>query len=121
MPRAKPILAGLLLLLPGAGVWAQSGHYGHGQAQRHDWSQDLKQPGTNYACCHGTADGIIGDCRPTRAYIMEDGNWRALLDGRWVLVPPRLVLKELSPDGRSHICANRDGTIYCFLGGSPKS
>jgi hypothetical protein len=27
------------------------------------------------------------------------------------------VLKELAPDGRSHICANKTGTIFCFLGG----
>ena len=46
--------------------------------------------------------------------------WYALLDGRWVPVPPRVVLKQLAPDGRSHICASRSGMIYCFLGGSPK-
>ena len=30
-------------------------------------------------------------------------------------------LKQLAPDGNSHICASRSGLIYCFLGGSPKS
>ena len=47
--------------------------------------------------------------------------WYALLNGRWVPVPPRVVLKQLAPDGRSHICASKNGMIYCFLGGSPKS
>jgi len=70
---------------------------------------------------HGTSGGIDGDCRPTRAYLTDDGQWRALIDGKWVLVPPRAVLKQLAPDGRSHICASRTGVIYCFLGGSPKS
>src|SRR6266851_3216834 len=62
-----------------------------------------------------------GDCRPTRAYISDDGMWYALLDGRWVPVPPKVVLKQLAPDGSSHICASKSGMIYCFLGGSPKS
>ena len=98
-----------------------TGQHGQGHAENHDWYQELKQPGTGYSCCNGTMDGIEGDCRPTRAYITEDGQWRALIDGQWVLIPPRVVLKELAPDGRSHICASRSGMIYCFLGGSPKS
>ncbi len=98
-----------------------SGHYGRGHAENHDWYKDLKQPGTGYSCCNGTTDGREGDCRPTRAYLTEDGTWKALVDGRWVPVPPRVVLKQLAPDGNSHICASRAGLIYCFLGGSPKS
>ncbi len=98
-----------------------TGQHGQGHAENHDWYQELKQPGTGYSCCNGTMNGIEGDCRPTRAYITEDGQWRALIDGQWVLIPPRVVLKELAPDGRSHICASRSGMIYCFLGGSPKS
>jgi len=97
------------------------GMHGQGHAQNHDWYQQLKQPGTGYSCCNGTINGIEGDCRPTRAYIGDDGIWRALIDGRWVSVPPRVVLRDLAPDGRSHICASRSGLIYCFLGGSPKS
>lgn len=100
---------------------AQDGTYGQGHAENHDWYQELKQPGTGYSCCNGTTGGIEGDCRPTRAYLTDEGQWRALVDGRWVLVPPRAVLKQLAPDGRSHICASRTGVIYCFLGGSPKS
>ena len=98
-----------------------TGQHGQGHAENHDWYQELKQPGTGYSCCNGTMNGIEGDCRPTRAYITEDGQWRALIDGQWVLIPPRVVLKELAPDGRSHICASRSGMIYCFLGGSPRS
>ena len=100
---------------------AQDGHHGQGHAENHDWYQELKQPGTGYSCCNGTINGIEGVCRPTRAYLTEEGQWRALIDGQWVLIPPRAVLKQLAPDGRSHICASRSGMIYCFLGGSPKS
>jgi len=97
------------------------GHHGQGHAENHDWYKELKQPGTGYSCCNGTVNGIEGDCRPTRAYLQDDGTWRALIDGSWVVVPPRVVLKQLAPDGNSHICASRSGLIYCFLGGSPKS
>jgi len=97
-----------------------SGHYGQGHAENHDWYEKLKQPGSNASCCNGTKDGVEGDCRPNRAYQKDDGNWYALLNGRWVPVPPRVVLKQLAPDGNSHICASKGGMIYCFLGGSPK-
>src|SRR5262245_24883267 len=94
---------------------------GHEHAENHDWYRDLKQPATGHSCCNGTTNSVNGDCRPTRAYVDDDGMWYALLDGRWVSVPPRVVLKQLAPDGRSHICASKSGLIYCFLGGSPKS
>jgi hypothetical protein len=115
----------LLALVFGAGrisCYAQQvGDHGVGHAENHDWYRDLHQPGTGYSCCNGTANGIEGDCRPTRAYLQDDGTWRALVDGHWVNVPPRVVLQRLTPDGNSHICASRSGMIYCFIGGSPKS
>jgi len=121
-------LIGVVGVAAGFGAYAQQnmrheyqGNYGDGHAENHDWYRDLKQPDTGYSCCNGTANGVEGDCRPTRAYLTEEGTWRALVDGQWVPVPPRVVLKQLAPDGRSHICASRSGLIYCFLGGSPKS
>jgi hypothetical protein len=132
MPRVSRhvivVLIGLVGVAAGFGAYAQQtmrheyqGNYGDGHAENHDWYKDLKQPDTGYSCCNGTANGVEGDCRPTRAYLTEDGTWRAMIDGQWVPVPPRVVLKQLAPDGRSHICASRSGLIYCFLGGSPKS
>lgn len=97
------------------------GQHGHGHAENHDWYKELKQPGTGYSCCNGSVNGAEGDCRPTRAYLQDDGTWKAMIDGRWMLVPPRVVLKSLAPDGNSHICAGKTGMIYCFIGGSPKS
>ena len=105
----------------GLRVAAQTGQHGDGHAEGHDWYKELKQPGTGFSCCNGTTNGIEGDCRPTRAYLNDDGTWRALIDGQWVYVPPRVVLKQMAPDGRSHVCASRSGLIYCFLAGSPKS
>jgi len=130
------LLAGVIATVAAVGVRAQdsspelragpsddrmpSGHYGQGHAENHDWYKDLKQPQTGYSCCNGRSNSADGDCRPTRAYLSDDGMWYALLDGRWVPVPPRVVLKQLAPDGSSHICASKSGMIYCFLGGSPK-
>jgi hypothetical protein len=100
----------------------QPGSHGHGHAENHDWYQKLKQPGTGYSCCNAqTAADPNGDCRPTRAYLHDDGTWRAMIDGRWIPVPPRAVLEQLAPDGNSHICASKAGMIFCFIGGSPKA
>lgn len=95
------------------------GQWGHGHAENHDWYKTLKQPGTGYSCCSG--DVAHGDCRPTRAYKMSDGTWRALVDGHWETVPPGVVLKTMAPDGNSHVCAGKSGMIFCFIGGVPKS
>jgi len=122
--RSQSVVAAITLLLSftvGPRALAQDGDHGVGHAENHDWYRELKQPGTGMSCCNGTVGGIEGDCRPTRAYIDDNGTWRALMDGKWVIIPPRVVLQSLAPDGGSHICANRSGTIYCFMGGSPKS
>ena len=124
MPRYVHLVAlvsALACMTIGTRVSAQDGHHGRGHAENHDWYKELKQPGTGYSCCNGTSNGVEGDCRPTRAFQEDDGTWRALINGRWVTVPPRVVLKQLAPDGNSHICASKSGLIYCFLGGSPKS
>ena len=122
--RTRPVVVFVIVLLAaavGLRAFGQDGRHGQGHAENHDWYKELKQPGTGYSCCNGTTNGIEGDCRPTRAYQGDDGKWRALINGRWVDVPPRVVLQSLAPDGNSHICASRSGLIYCFLGGSPKS
>ena len=105
----------------GARAIAQDGQHGQGHSENHDWYEKLKQPGSNASCCNGSRNGVEGDCRPTRAYQKDDGMWYALLNGRWIQVPPRVVLKTLAPDGNSHICAAPSGVIFCFMGGSPKS
>jgi len=122
--RTRSVVLSIALLASlafGLRALAQTANHGEGHAENHDWYKELKQPGTNMSCCNGTLNGIEGDCRPTRAYVDDNGTWRALMDGRWIVVPPRVVLQSLAPDGGSHICANRTGTIYCFMGGSPKS
>jgi hypothetical protein len=105
------LFVSLVLAAPAA---AQDGRHGHGHAEQHDWYRTLVHPFTGRPCCDDR------DCRPTRAYVDDEGVWRALLDERWVIVPSEVVLKNGSPDGRSHICADERGIIFCFIGGVPK-
>lgn len=125
--RAWVIAAAVCLALAVWGVAdmvrAQSGAHGQGHAEGHDWYQHLKQPGTGFSCCNGdTVDSLgnrrEGDCRPTRAFLGEDGRWRALVDGHWREVPSRVVLEgRFNRDPlRAHVCASKTGMIYCFLG-----
>ena len=108
-------LALVLALPPASSALAQDGHHGMGHAEHHDWYKTLMSPQSGASCCDNR------DCRPTRAYLDDEGTWRALLDGRWIAVPREKVLRTKAPDGNSHICANEFGMIYCFVGGVPKS
>jgi len=111
MRAAAALFLSILLAEPAT---AQDGRHGHGHAEQHDWYRTLIHPFTGRPCCDER------DCRPTRAYVDDEGLWRAMLDGRWVVVPNDVVLRNASPDGRSHICANGRGVIFCFVGGVPK-
>ena len=116
-PLAPQVAAWLIvaLLAQTAAARAQEGWQGMGHAQHHEWYKELMQPATGLSCCNGR------DCRPTRAYVDSHGWWRAMINGRWKRVPPETVLKTVAPDGNSHICADEEGHIHCFVGGVPKS
>lgn len=119
MDRHLAILVLGIMLIMGLAIAAraQSGSHGDGHAERHDWYRDLKQPGTGWSCCNGTTAGREGDCRPTRAEL-RDGQWWALIDGQWRPVPWTVVLDpSLNREPiYAHICANKSGRIYCFIG-----
>lgn len=104
------------LLLPQI-ARAQHGHRGEGHAEHHDWLKDLKQPNTGHSCCNARTDtNPEGDCRQTRAYLHDDGRWRAIISGKWEIIPPSRVLDpKLSKDPtRAYIC-EKHGLIFCFL------
>ena len=113
-------VTGFALVL-GSAAWGQDrpGDFGFHHHENHDWYRDLHQPITGYSCCNGqTADDPNGDCRPTRAYLQPNGRWKAIVDGRWVEIPPTVVLRsELNKDPlHAHVCAGKSGMIYCFIG-----
>ncbi len=121
MPRHLPVSAILVLAASFAGLsaMAQDGHHGQGHVENHDWYQKLKRPGSNASCCSGTINGVEGDCRPTRAYQKDDGTWFALLDGRWVMVPPKVVLHELAPTGAATSARTRRAASSASWEGRP--
>ena len=86
-----------------------------GSALAHEPYTDWRQPDQpTLSCCNGD------DCRPTRAFMGDDGRWRAWNGRKWLPVPPRKVLPtDLARDGRSHLC-EKDEHIYCFSPTQPK-
>lgn len=102
-------------------VKAQQGFHGEGHDKMHHWYQNLKRPdGSGISCCSEK------DCRPTDARVREDGSIEAMLNGRWVIVPPNKILRNVySPDLGSHICAPDPKAtwypkdhIFCFVFGA---
>lgn len=103
-------------------AFGQSGRYGDGHAQGHDMYRTWSPPNNpKTSCCNAhTPENPAGDCRPTRAYMHDDGLWRAWNGYLWLTVPPDKVLPtDFAGDGRSHLCEK--GThIYCFAPTTPK-
>ena len=97
-----------------------SGRQGDGHAQNHDWYTDLRQPDTGSRCCNGTVDGKQGDCRPTQAFIGEDGLYRAWDGRQWLVVPKNKMLSMPTPDRGPHLCETY-GLVFCFITGEPSS
>jgi hypothetical protein len=102
----------LLLLIGCAEALAQSGQHGDGHAQMHDLYKGWHPPGNPFTSCCNDAD-----CRPTRAFVDEEGRWRAWNGSGWLIVPQERVLPaDYAGDGRSHLC-EKEGFVYCFTPG----
>ncbi len=89
--------------------------FGEG-ANSHDIYGDWHPPNNpKTSCCSNS------DCRPTRAYVDQEGRWRAWNGTLWLIVPgDRVLPTDLAGDGRSHLCEKAE-FIYCFSPGEPKS
>jgi hypothetical protein len=88
-------------------------------AMAHDMYQRWQRPDVGGSCCSG--DAVTGDCRRVRAYMHDDGQWRAQIGrGEWLIVPGIKVLPFNAPDGNGHLC-EKGGRIYCFAPPLPKS
>lgn len=84
-------------------------------ARAHDPYSGWKQPDSpSVSCCDDT------DCRPTRAYMGDDGLWRAWDGVAWLTIPASKVLPtDFAKDGRNHLC-EKMGAVYCFTPGQPR-
>lgn len=93
----------------------QDGGHGVGHAQGHDIYKHWSPPNNpKTSCCNDS------DCRPTRAFKGDDGQWRAWNGLKWLPVPPERVLPtDLAGDGRNHLCEKGE-FIYCFSPTTPK-
>jgi hypothetical protein len=85
------------------------------KAKAHDPYTGWRVPNNPAVSCCNNAD-----CRPTRAYVDEEGRWRAWNGAMWLIVPADRVLPtDFAGDGRSHLC-EKDGFTYCFSPASPR-
>src|SRR5579875_510632 len=73
------------------------------------WFQGLRQPDTGISCCS------VADCRQTE-YRASGGHYEALIQDRWVSVPPQKVLSQTeNPTGRAVVCWTPSTGIMCFV------
>ena len=73
------------------------------------WFQSLRQPGTGILCCS------LSDCRATAYRTTRDG-YEALIDNKWLAVPPGRVLEHTAnPTGRAIVCYLPGQGILCFV------
>ena len=92
------------------------GRHGEGHAEMHEIYKAWHPPDNPKASCCNNAD-----CRPTRAYVDDNGTWRVWNGLLWLVVPPERILPtDFAADGRSHLCENA-GYIYCFTPAPPRS
>jgi len=123
-PSLRPAAGLFLFLLAAAGTGVAfgqqshepTGRHGDGHAQMHHIYKHWHPPlNSKTSCCDNS------DCRPTRAYVEDDGTWRAWNGVRWLAVPAERVLPtDFAGDGRSHLCEKAD-FVYCFSPGPPHS
>ena len=75
---------------------------------RGTWFKGLKQPGTDNYCCD------VSDCEKTEAD-WRDGQWWAVVQGRWMPIPRNKELAERSIDGEAYVCSGWARRIFCFI------
>jgi hypothetical protein len=84
---------------------AFEGHHSHGHEELHAWYQTLRDY-KGMSCCNEN------DCRPT-SFRVIDGKAEIALDGEWVEVDEKKVLKDvIAPDHGSHVCAPKQPNAY---------
>ena len=125
------IIALLLALLFPCVALAQSGNHNNDHLELHEYYKNLYIPNTERiipgSCCRERIEfsngEVVGDCRPVRAWMDDNGVWHALADGMEVLIPDDKIIRKdqpMAPDGNSHLCISPFGVIFCFVPGQAK-
>jgi hypothetical protein len=115
----KLLIWAILCTFLAAGAKAHEAHQPHAQ-----WFKSQKMnPATKerlgvayQSCCDA------GDHFPTRFRIIKDGSpygadgYQYLLNGKWKDIPPDIVQRGKTPDGRPVLFRSpHSGTEYCFI------
>lgn len=107
------IIVAVLILWP-IYCLAQDGNHGQGHDAWHSsFYEKLVSPKTKVSCCN------LNDCRPTESRSSGD-HYEVKVDGKWVAVPPDIIIHIMAPDWGAHVCApasfNGDPkTIFCVV------
>jgi hypothetical protein len=104
------ILAALAVMLVSE-VWAQDAEHiqmYHDTSEKDAWFKSLRQPGSGMSCCSKS------DCERTKAEFIG-GQWQAVVNGAWTVIPPEKLLDTMSYDGEAYVCNSPSGAIYCFV------
>lgn len=93
------------------------GHQGRGHEKWHgEFYSKLNRPDLagKHSCCN------LSDCRPTVERRSPHGYYEVMVDGVWVIVPPKKIVPISAPDGGAHVCAQKaavpgTGALYCVI------
>jgi hypothetical protein len=108
-PSLDTVAVALMTLLLGFGGAARAAPPENADPSLAPWFQSLRQPGTGISCCS------IADCRVTD-YRMDAVGYEALIDEKWMSVPPDRILQHISnPTGRAIVCYHPGTGILCFV------
>jgi hypothetical protein len=80
----------------------------HDTPEKDAWFRSLRQPGSGVSCCSKN------DCERTDA-VFSKGQWQAVVNGAWTVIPPEKELDTMSYDGEAYVCNSPKGAIYCFV------
>ncbi len=104
-----------LICLVAYPVFAQdhSGHRAQDMPLHHQFYKTWTMPDNrSMSCCNDK------DCEPS-ASKLENGSWYGKRGDEWIMIPAQKIERERdSPDGQSHLCAQKvlgSWMIYCFL------
>lgn len=87
---------------------APRGFKGEGHEQHHRGFYDgLLRNDTGGSCCNDS------DCRPTQTRVFR-GAREVMVNGEWLPIPARAILRKRSPDGLPHVCA-QERTVVCVV------
>lgn len=125
------VLLAVLLSVIIEPVLAQSGNHNAGHSDLHEYYNKLYIPDNRWpkpgSCCRERIEfpngEVVGDCRPVRAWLDDNGRWHAIADGREILIPDSKIIRDNqppAPDGNSHLCMSLTGIVFCFVPGQAK-